>query len=147
MYGLPKHTNKLFYPYDVLSAALSGDILVPLPEYFTPAEKAIRDKIFAGHEAYRAATNWYRIFVGNLGVPEEQPDAKDPNITIPVLSILEKKGAATIEVLEQATEKFSKGPYKSEHVSGDGHWVQLQCKDEVNALLEAQFKESEFEPQ
>ena len=143
MYGLPEQTNKLFYSTDALSTALSSNITVSLPDYFTPTDKAIRDKILAGPEAYRAAMNWYRALLNNLAVSEEKPDAKDPNITVPVLSILEKEGPITMEVYEQVTEKFAKGAYRCERVSGDGHWVQLQCKDEVNSLLEGHFKEVE----
>ena len=142
-YGEPEATNSLFYPPGALQSSLETNTTVPLPRWFSETEKATRDAIFAATDAYRAPTNWYRVLLGNLAVEEERQDSRDPNVAVPVLSILEKKGEATIELFEQATAMYAKGGFRCARVAADGHWVQLQCRDEVNELLKVHFAEVE----
>ena len=132
-----------FYPPGALSSSLKADVTVPLPAWFTAEEKATRDAIFAAPDAYQAPTNVYRVLLGNLAVEEERKDEKSPDIAVPVLSILERKGEATVESFEQATAMYAKAGFRCVRVKGgDGHWVQLQCRDEVNVLLEEHFAET-----
>ncbi|KAL9106490.1 MAG: hypothetical protein Q9227_008469 [Pyrenula ochraceoflavens] len=139
MYGLPSQTSHLFYPPNALSASLHAQTIVPLPPYLTPTDQAIHYTIFSSPDAYRAPTIWYRVLMDNLSADEEAADAKDPNIHVPVLMVVEGKGDATVEMRAQATEMFAKGTFKCVRVDGDSHWVQLQCADEVNERLEEHF--------
>ena len=74
---------------------------------------------------------------------EEQKDGRDPDINVPVLSILEKEGEVTIEPFEQATAKYAKAGFRGARVAGEGHYIQLHSRDEVNELLLSHFAEVE----
>jgi soluble epoxide hydrolase / lipid-phosphate phosphatase len=161
MYADEALSNREFYPPGALEAFLSANQHLPLPPCITPEEKATRSDIFscspgpifAGRSTipsdpsstdlppgYHGPTNWYRALVNNLAVAEEKADGVDPRIKCPVLMITETPGEATIPLYADITAQFA-ADYRSRKVSTKGHWVQLEAREEVNAMLEEFFAE------
>ncbi|OJD15353.1 hypothetical protein AJ78_04398 [Emergomyces pasteurianus Ep9510] len=119
-------------PTGALEAWLRNDRKAPLPPYITAEEKATHFKIMRGH--YKSALMWYRVLVGNVNLDDEMQAQLDPKVNQPVLMVNPKPsrvnppGAAEMmkPVIEDLTVK---------EVGAEGHWMQLEVRDEVNEVL------------
>lgn len=88
--------------------------------------------IMAGHHG--PALNWYRALVWNLNERDELDAGLSVKVSCPVLMVFPASAAgpfpeAGLHGNEIADDLTVKG------VSTDGHWLQLEAKDEVNAML------------
>ena len=139
MYGTEKETVMDFYPEEKLEAWIRAERMAALPSWITAEEKEKRDRIFAS--GYRGPTNWYKARFGqHLGVDEELQEV-DPRIHCRTLYIEHAQSRVTLPDLWERTSKYA-DDCQSKRVSTRGHWVQLEAKDEVNAMLEAFFQET-----
>lgn len=90
-------------------------------------------KILHGH--YDNAVNWYRALAGNINTEDEVQAKLDAKLDMPVLVITEQPGPLSIPgFVEQM--KLVAQDVRFEQVATEGHWVQLEAKDEVNAMIE-----------
>lgn len=85
------------------------------------------------------ALNWYRVLVGNLNQKDELDAGLLLKLSLPVLMVtpapspghLPGTGAQMNEMADDVTVK---------EVSTLGHWLQLETRDEVNAILKGFFQ-------
>ena len=130
-----------FYPTGALEKFLTNDRMVSPSTIVTPEELATHHEILAAG-GYRGPTNWYRVLLGGLGIEEEEKDAVDPNLKVPVLFVAESPGPASMPSNGDQTRQFA-ADFRTTTVSTIGHWVQLEAKDEVNSMLAKFFEEAD----
>jgi pimeloyl-ACP methyl ester carboxylesterase len=75
--------------------------------------------------------------VDNINIDDEVQAKLDAKLDMPVLFITEKPGELSIPGSEQM--KLVAEDITFEQVTTGGHWVQLEARDEVNAMLERFF--------
>ena len=130
---------KSLYAPGALEEYLIHNRKSPPSKFVSPKELEVHhDIISAG--GYRGPTNWYRSLLRGLGIEEETKDAVDPKLDVPVLFIAESAGPATLPGTSESIKQFAAN-FKSAQVSSQGHWVQLEARDEVNSILEKRFAE------
>ncbi|QKX58074.1 uncharacterized protein TRUGW13939_05195 [Talaromyces rugulosus] len=122
-------------PIGAIENWLKADKRAPLPPFITEEEKATHCKILHGH--YNHLVNWYRALVDNINIDDEVQAKLDAKLDMPVLVITEQPGELSIPGSEQM--KLVAENITFEQVTTGGHWVQLEARDEVNAMLEKFF--------
>ncbi|KAI9792960.1 MAG: hypothetical protein M1816_001282 [Peltula sp. TS41687] len=142
----------------------------PLPQWLTEEERRIHSQIFS-HGGYTPALNWYKVRYFGLDNADDDGMsiypllATHPNLFLalpfskrtllkPFIAIPKARALLTHPVLlitaandpvvppssaEAATRPFAPD-LRTEQVEA-AHWLQLEKKDEVNAILESFFKE------
>ncbi|KAJ5091138.1 hypothetical protein NUU61_006008 [Penicillium alfredii] len=139
----------LFYPADpalwtdhvgptgAMEAWLRADRQGQKAPYITDEERVIHQKIMQGNHG--PALNWYRVLVGNLNQKDELDAGLSLKLSLPVLMVtpapspghLPGTGAHMNEMADDVTVK---------EVSTPGHWLQLEARDEANAILKEFFQ-------
>jgi pimeloyl-ACP methyl ester carboxylesterase len=72
---------------------------------------------------------------GNVNTEDEVQAKLEPKLDMPVLVITEKPGELSMPgFVEQM--KLVAEDVRFEQVATEGHWVQLEARDEVNTILE-----------
>ena len=127
------------YPPGALERWVTQDRMAPRSAFVTSDELQTRRKIFAAG-GYRGPTNYYRALLGGLSTEEESKDDIDPAIKCPVLVITEADGPGTLPYYAESTKQYA-ADCRTAKVSTQGHWVQLEARDEVNRLLAGFFHE------
>jgi pimeloyl-ACP methyl ester carboxylesterase len=136
-----------FYPTGELEKWLTADNRLPQSSSIvSEAEDSTHNQILS-QGGYRGPTNWYRAFVGNLNEDDEKAAMEagtlDPQIKCPVLAIESAPGRASIPgFMEENIRPFAKD-VRFKAVPTEGHWVQIESRDEVNAWVEEFLKEVE----
>lgn len=90
-------------------------------------------KILHGH--YDKAVNWYRALTNNINTEDEVKANLDPMLHMPVLVITEQPSAISIPGFAEQMKPFA-DDIMFEQVKTNGHWVQLEAKDEVNSMID-----------
>lgn len=124
-----------FYPAGKLEAWLRSDRKAPFPDFLTATEKQLRDRIMA-LGGYRGPTNWYKVLIGQgLGL-EEKSNNLDPRIPCPALYV--EPAPSSMVHMDQFSKKTANFADRcvNKQVTTEGHWIQLEAKNEVNQILE-----------
>jgi pimeloyl-ACP methyl ester carboxylesterase len=139
-----------FYPPGELEKWLAADTRLPQSSsILSEAETSIHNQIFSLHDqdggGYRGPTNWYRALVGNINEADEQAAIQagvlDPQIKCPVLAIDSAPSPASLPgFMEGSLGAFAKD-VRFKKAKTEGHWVQVESRDEVNEWLEEFFRE------
>ena len=79
--------------------------------------------------------------LGGLGIDEEKRDGLDPTIRCPAMFVMEADGPGSMEYYATTTPRYAADCW-TERVSTQGHWVQLEARDEVNSILAKFWDES-----
>ena len=124
--------SSIFWPAGACEEFITAEKRLPLPSYVTAEEAAMRAKIFSP-PCYRGPTNWYRSLISGFDSVDEK-GGLDPMIPVPTLMIDEALSDVTIPGQAEGVAQFAKD-FTYKQVSTDGHWVQLEAKDEVNSFL------------
>lgn len=138
---------RLFYPHDpelwiehmrptgAIEKWVSSDHMAPLASFITEEERDMHHRIFQGD--YEAPLRWYKSsMLGNCDEEEEKEaiaGGMSVKVDIPVLVIVEKgeKG----EMMDEGGLKELCQDVRVVRTSTTNHWVQLECRDEVNKFL------------
>ncbi|PGH05846.1 hypothetical protein AJ79_06688 [Helicocarpus griseus UAMH5409] len=134
----------LFYPADpnlwiehlgatgACETWLRNDRRAPLAPYVTEEEKSTHLQIMRGH--YQSALMWYRALVWNINIDDELEANLDPNLPQPVLMVTSKPGPLNPpgggEMMKPFVENLT-----VRQIEAEGHWVQLEAREEVNGVL------------
>ena len=139
-----------FYPPGELEKWLAADKRLPQSSsLLSEAETSIHNQIFSLHDQdgsdYRGPTNWYRALVGNISEADEQATiqagALDRQIKCPVLAIDSAPSPASLPgFMEGSPGAFAKD-IRYKKAKTEGHWVQIESRDDVNEWLEEFFGE------
>ncbi len=130
-----------FYPAGKLEAWLRSDRKAPFPNFMTTPEKQIRDRIMA-LGGYRGPMNWYKALFGQArGLEEEKSDGLDPRIPCPALYVEPAHSSMVhMDQFSGQTAHFA-DRCVNKQVTTEGHWIQLEARDEVNRMLEEFIQE------
>ena len=134
-----------FYPPGEAEKWLTADNRLPQSSSIVSTdENATHNRILA-EGGYRGPTNWYRVLVGNLNEDDEKAALEagtlEPHIQCPVLAIDSAPGRASIPgFMEGSVGPFAKD-FRYKVTGKEGHWVQIESRDEVNAWLEEFLEE------
>lgn len=114
----------------------------PMASYITDEERVIHQQIMQGHHG--PPLNWYRVLVKNLN-KQDEIEAKLPSgISCPTAMLL--PGQMMSVFPDDAAESMGiLGPSLFKYVSTPGHWLQLEARDEVNAILKEFFEKYDDE--
>ena len=94
------------------------------------------DQVIADLESAGSLTpglNWYRA-----NVPPESwvgPPLQLPPVKAPTMGVWSTADIALTEVQMTDSAENVTGPWRYERLDGQGHWMQLEAPDQVNALL------------
>ncbi|KAH8696405.1 putative epoxide hydrolase [Talaromyces proteolyticus] len=135
----------LFYPHDAevwsrnlapigaIESWLRADTKAPLPSFITTEEKETHCQILHGY--YDKAVNWYRALANNINIEDELNENLDPMLHMPVLVITEQPSAISIPGFAEQMKQFA-DDVRFKQVKTNGHWVQLEARDEVNSMIQ-----------
>ncbi|PGH34338.1 hypothetical protein GX50_02821 [[Emmonsia] crescens] len=119
-------------PTGTLEAWLRSDRKAPLAPYITEEEKATHLKIMRGH--YRSALMWYRALVENINAADEIEARLDLKLKQPVLMITSKPTRLNPPGVADMMKSYVENLTVKE-LSAEGHWGQLEARDEFNETL------------
>ena len=128
------------YPPGKLEAWLRDDRHASASGFVTPAELEMHIRIFRESGGYGAPTGWYRALVGGVNVEDEERALAEGRVSgkieVPVLGIGESEGPMTLKGWFEGQIKGAAEGARVRAVGTKGHWVQLEAREEVNAMLE-----------
>jgi pimeloyl-ACP methyl ester carboxylesterase len=101
----------------------------------------MHNRILQGH--HRPALNWYHSLVRNVNKDDEIEAKTNPKLTMPVLMIGPQPSKLEIPGFLEQMEQFAED-FTLKRVSTAGHWIQLEAREELNAMLEAFLARSDF---
>lgn len=104
--------------------------------FITDEERTVHQAIMRGQHA--PALNWYRMLAWNLNEQDEIEANLSPKITCPVLMVFPALFASQIPTGHQSTDIADDLTVR--RVSTPGHWLQLEARDEINAMMEEFFE-------
>ncbi|OAX78542.1 hypothetical protein ACJ72_07151 [Emergomyces africanus] len=119
-------------PTGALETWLRNDRKAPLAPYITAEEKATHFKIMRGH--YKSVLMWYRALIGNVNLDDEIEAHLDPNVNQPVLMVSQKPSRINPPGVAEMMKLYMENLTVKE-VGANGHWLQLEARDEVNQSL------------
>lgn len=139
----------LFYPADpslwsehvgpegAMESWLQEDRQSELAPYVTEEQRAVHQRVMQGHHG--AALNWYRALVWNLNEQDELEAGLSVKLTQPVLTVLPAPVVGELSAASMQDDKIA-DDLTVKWVSTPGHWLQLEARDEVNAMLKMFFE-------
>jgi pimeloyl-ACP methyl ester carboxylesterase len=86
------------------------------------------------------ALNWYRALVWNLNEQDEVEAGLSAKIACPVLAVFPAAIAGQFSAAANLSSDIADS-LTVKPVSTQGHWLQLEARDEVNSILLELFKE------
>ncbi|GMF67736.1 unnamed protein product [Aspergillus oryzae] len=101
-------------------------------------ELKTHQKLLVGN--HDSALNWYRALVSNINLEDEKESQITPALSMPVLLTCPKKSELEMPGLEEGMRAVCAGDLVVRRVSTEGHWVQLEAREEVNRFLEEFFE-------
>ncbi|KAL4942796.1 hypothetical protein BDV06DRAFT_211549 [Aspergillus oleicola] len=149
---LDRHSDSfftLFYPRDpalwiehvgptgAMETWLLQDREGPEPEYFTETERQIHQNIMQG--SHSSALKWYQALVGSINEQEEIEANIEPSLSMPVLMVCPQPTQLELPGVEEQMKQVA-SDLTFKRVSMTGHWVQLEARGEINAVLKAFFE-------
>ena len=123
-------------PIGAVEAWLRADRQGELASYITEEERAVHQEIMQGNHG--AALNWYRVLVWNLNLEDEVQANISARIACPVLMVFPAHVADQFSAGSQSKDVADDLTVKG--VNTSGHWLQLETRDEVNAILKEFFE-------
>ncbi|GFF79514.1 isoform 2 of bifunctional epoxide hydrolase 2 [Aspergillus udagawae] len=128
-------------PVGAAKAWLQNDKQGPLASYVSDEERTMHNKILQGH--HKPALNWYHALVRNVNKDDEVEANLCAKLKMPVLMIGPQPNKFEIpgflEQMKDIAEDFT-----LKRVSTTSHWIQLDAREELNAILEAFFARPDF---
>ncbi|KAH1732622.1 hypothetical protein KXX25_005761 [Aspergillus fumigatus] len=121
-------------PVGAIKAWLQNDKQGPLASYVSEEERAMHIRILQGH--HKPALNWYHALVRNVNKDDEVEANLDAKFKMPVLMIGPQLNKFEILGFLEQMEDFAED-FTLKRVSTAGHWIQLEAREELNAMLEA----------
>lgn len=91
-------------------------------------------RILQGH--HKPALNWYHALVRNVNKDDEVEANLDAKFKMPVLMIGPQLNKFEILGFLEQMEDFAED-FTLKRVSTAGHWIQLEAREELYAMLEA----------
>lgn len=90
---------------------------------------------------YGSACKWYGRLLQNINISDEQNIPSDSKrLHMPTLTLTSKPGKLPIPGFAEGIREYA-DDVRIEEMDTRGDWVQLECRDEVNRLLEEFFVE------
>ncbi|KAE8357113.1 Alpha/Beta hydrolase protein [Aspergillus caelatus] len=120
-------------PAGAIEKWLLSDRRAPLAPYITEEEFKTHQKLLVGN--HDSALNWYRALVSNINLEDEEEAQITPSLSMPALLICPKKLELEMPGLEEGMRAVCVGDLVIKRVSTEGHWVQLEAREEVNQIL------------
>lgn len=124
-------------PEDAMESWLRADRQGAMAPYITDNERVIHQKIMQGNHG--PALKWYRVLVNNLNRQDEVESRISPEISCPVLMLFPAQIADQFSAANNTSSGFA-DDLSVKGVSTSGHWLQLEARDEVNAILKEFFE-------
>ncbi|KAL2860944.1 alpha/beta fold hydrolase [Aspergillus lucknowensis] len=124
-------------PTGAMEAWLLQDRMGPAATYITETERQIHQDIMRND--YGPALKWYHALVGNINEQDEIQENLDPNLSMPVLIVCPQLTKLELPGVEKQMKQVA-SDVTFRRVNTSGHWVQLEARDEVNALLKEFFE-------
>lgn len=115
---------------------LRNDRLGEMAPYVTAEERTVHQAIMRGQHG--SALNWYRILAWNLNERDEVDASLSVKMECPVLMVFSAPVAGQFPADGQSSEIADDLTVRG--VSTSGHWLQLEARDEVNAILKEFFE-------
>ncbi|KAL4947479.1 Alpha/Beta hydrolase protein [Aspergillus filifer] len=109
----------------------------PEPEYFTESERQTHQTIMKGNHG--SALRWYQALVGNINEQEEAEANIEAKLSMPVLVVCPQPTRLELPGVEEQMKEVAPDLI-FKRVSTTGHWVQLEARDEINAILKGFFE-------
>ncbi|KAB8221466.1 Alpha/Beta hydrolase protein [Aspergillus novoparasiticus] len=125
-------------PTGAIEQWLLSDHRAPLAPYITEEEFKTHQRLLVGN--HDSALNWYRALVSNINLEDEEEAHIAPSLSMPVLLICPSKSRLEMPGLEEGMRAVCAGDLEVRRVSTDGHWIQLEAREEVNRILEEFFE-------
>lgn len=108
-----------------------------MASYITDEERVIHQRIMQGHHG--PPLNLYRVLVNNMNEQDELEAKLCSGIFCPTTMLF--SGQMTGNLSDDVAESMGiLGPSLFKCVSTPGHWLQLEARDEVNAILKVFFE-------
>ncbi|KAJ5781360.1 hypothetical protein N7457_006520 [Penicillium paradoxum] len=129
-------------PTGAMKRWLQADRQGKMPTFITEEERMTHQRIMRGH--YGSALNWFRVLVWNLNEPDEK-QATPIKIPQPVLMVtsapspIQRPGVEAM--MQEIADDLTIGEVRTQ-----GHWLQLEAKDEVNSILRNFFERCDTAP-
>lgn len=101
----------------------------------------MHNRILQGH--HKPALNWYHALVRNVSKDDEVEANIDAKLKMPVLMIGPQPSKLGIPGFLEQMEHFAED-FTLKRVSTTGHWIQLEAREELNAMLEAFLARPDF---
>ncbi|KAE8143433.1 Alpha/Beta hydrolase protein [Aspergillus pseudotamarii] len=120
-------------PTGAIEKWLRSDHRAPLAPYITEEEFKTHQNLLVGN--HDSALNWYRALVSNINLEDEEEANITPSLSIPVLLICPRKSELEVPGLEEGMRAVCAGDLVVKRVSTEGHWVQLEAREEVNQII------------
>ncbi|KAF7716601.1 Bifunctional epoxide hydrolase 2 [Penicillium ucsense] len=124
--------NDHFGPLGALEAWLLADCRGPKAPYMTGDEREIHRQIMHGN--YGSALKWYHALVNNLNVEDEKASELSAKLSVPVLMLAPAQSERENTAMD-ATVCEEAALFSAKNVGANGHWLQLEARDEVNSAL------------
>ncbi|GFF28643.1 hypothetical protein IFM58399_02041 [Aspergillus lentulus] len=121
-------------PVGAIKAWLQNDKQGPLASYISDEERAMHNKILQGH--HKPALNWYHALIRNVNKDDEVEANLDAKLQMPVLMIGPQPDKFEIPGFLEQMKVFAED-FTLKRVSTTSHWVQLEAREELNAILES----------
>ncbi|KAL4920789.1 Alpha/Beta hydrolase protein [Aspergillus aurantiobrunneus] len=149
---LDRHSDSffsLFYPRDpnvwidhvgptgAMEAWLLQDRKGPEAGYISETERQIHQDIL--RNSHGPALKWYQALVGNINEQDELQANIDPALSMPVLMVCPQPTKLELPGVEEQMKQVA-SDFTFRRVSTAGHWVQLEARDEINAILKEFFE-------
>lgn len=134
----------LFYPKDpdiwtdhlgpsgAMEVWLSADRRAEPAPYITEEERSVHKQIMVGY--HTPALNWYQALVENLNIQDELDAGLSAKIPCPTLMVLPPALAGQFAGISTESSEIS-DDLTIKSVGTPGHWVQIEARNEVNAIL------------
>lgn len=94
----------------------------------------MHNKILQGH--HKPALNWYHALIRNVNKDDEVEANLDAKLQMPVLMIGPQPDKFEIPGFLEQMKVFAED-FTLKRVSTTSHWVQLEAREELNAILES----------
>ncbi|KAF7625238.1 hypothetical protein AFLA_002110 [Aspergillus flavus NRRL3357] len=124
-------------PTGAIEQWLLSDNRAPLAPYITEEELKTHQKLLVGN--HDSALNWYRALVSNINLEDEKNHKLPLRYLCRSLNLSEEVGVGDSR-LEEGMRAVCAGDLVVRRVSTEGHWVQLEAREEVNRFLEEFFE-------
>ncbi|KAL4874048.1 hypothetical protein BDV12DRAFT_158946 [Aspergillus spectabilis] len=149
---LDQHSDSffpLFYPQDpnlwaehvgptgAMKKWLLEDRKGPKPAYISEEERKIHQEIV--RNSYGSALKWYHALVENINEQDEAQANIDPVLSMPVMMVCPQPTKLELPGCEAQMSQVAPD-LTFKRVSTSGHWVQLEARDEINAILKEFFE-------